>query len=153
MSNATLDTCNLFKPGVLEGSVTTYQNFGKGEDAYSTDWDNVAPSVGVNWTPSADGGFLRKILGQPGDTSLSFGWARAFERHGMSDFTGVFGGNPGLTVNANRNVNNGNLGPLPLLLPGQRQPRSAADLHGRGHGRVHSGSSRPTRLRRRPAAA
>ena len=115
LSNATLDTCNLFKPGVLEGTVTTYQNFEKGKSAYSTDWDNVAPSVGVNWTPSADGGFLHTILGQPGDTSLSFGWARAFERHGMSDFTGVFGGNPGLTVNANRNLNNGNLGPLPLL--------------------------------------
>ena len=64
----------------------------------------------------ADDGFLRTILGEPGDTSLSFGWARAFERHGMSDFTGVFGNNPGLTVNANRNTGNGNLGPVPLLL-------------------------------------
>jgi hypothetical protein len=115
LSNATLDTCNLFKPGVMPGTVTTYKNFEKGRDAYNTDWNNIAPSVGVNWTPSADSGFIQKILGQPGDTSLSFGWARAFERHGMSDFTGVFGGNPGLTVNANRNANNGNLGPLPLL--------------------------------------
>ena len=116
LSNATVDTCNLFRPGVLEGTVTTYQNFGKGVAAYDTDWDNLAPSVGVNWTPSADDGFLRTILGEPGDTSLSFGWARAFERHGMSDFTGVFGNNPGLTVNANRNTGNGNLGPVPLLL-------------------------------------
>jgi hypothetical protein len=116
LSNATVDTCNLFRPGVLEGTVTTYQNFGQGVAAYDTDWNNLAPSVGVNWTPSADGGFLRTLLGEPGDTSLSFGWARAFERHGMSDFTGVFGSNPGLTVNANRNVGNGNLGPVPLLL-------------------------------------
>jgi hypothetical protein len=34
----------------------------------------------------------------------------------MSDFTGVFGGNPGITANANRNVANGNLGAVPLLL-------------------------------------
>ncbi|HYN09561.1 MAG TPA: carboxypeptidase-like regulatory domain-containing protein [Vicinamibacterales bacterium] len=116
LSNATVDTCNLFKPGVMPGTVTTYQNFAKGVGAYNTDWNNFAPSFGVNWTPNVDGGFLRKMLGEPGDTSLSFGWARAFERHGMSDFTGVFGGNPGLTVNANRNVSNGNLGALPLLL-------------------------------------
>ena len=115
LSNATLATCNLFQPGNLPGTAPTFQNFEKGRDAYSTDWNNIAPSIGVNWTPSVDGGFMQKILGQPGDTSLSFGWARAFERHGMSDFTGVFGANAGLTVNANRNANNGNLGPLPLL--------------------------------------
>ena len=115
LSNATPENCNLFKPGTLPGTPTTYQNFPEGSGAYDTDWNNFAPSVGVNWTPSAETGFLQRILGQPGDTSLSFGWARAFERHGMSDFTGVFGGNPGLTVNANRNLSNGNLGPLPLL--------------------------------------
>jgi hypothetical protein len=116
LSNATLETCNLFKPGVQPGAAPTFQNFAKGTDAYSTDWNNIAPSFGLNWTPSTDGGFLHRFLGEPGDTSLSFGWARAFERHGMSDFTGVFGGNPGLTVNANRNLSNGNLGTLPLLL-------------------------------------
>jgi|RhiMethySRZTD1v2_1073278.scaffolds.fasta_scaffold20695_2 hypothetical protein len=115
LSNATPETCNLFKAGTLPGSVTTYQNFPEGSGAYETDWNNFAPSIGVNWTPAAESGFFRHILGQPGDTSLSFGWARAFERHGMSDFTGVFGANPGLTVGGNRNVSNGNLGTLPLL--------------------------------------
>jgi hypothetical protein len=33
----------------------------------------------------------------------------------MSDFTGVFSGNPGLTATANRNITNGNLGAVPLL--------------------------------------
>jgi hypothetical protein len=34
----------------------------------------------------------------------------------MSDFTEVFGNNPGISVDVNRDQNNGNLGPLPVLL-------------------------------------
>ena len=109
-------TCNLFKQGVTPGIVPTYQNLGEGVKAYETDLNNWAPSVGVNWTPTAESGFLRKVLGEQGDTSLSAGFSRGFERHGMSDFTGVFGNNPGIEVNANRNAANGNLGTLPLLL-------------------------------------
>jgi len=115
-SDATPDTCNLFKPGLTPGNIPTYQNLGAGVKAYNTDWNNWSPSIGVNWTPGVEGGWLRKLLGEQGDTSFSAGWARAYERHGMSDFTGVFGANPGLTANANRNVNNGNLGAIPLLL-------------------------------------
>jgi len=116
-SAVTPETCNLFKQGVQPGGIVpTYQNLGKGVKAYNTDFNNWAPSVGVNWTPSAEGGFLRKILGEQGDTSLSAGWSRGFERHGMSDFTGVLGNNPGLTVNADRSAGNGNIGTLPLLL-------------------------------------
>lgn len=114
-SDPTPATCNLFKT-TTAGAIPTYQNLGKGVKGYQTDWNNVAPSLGVNWTPSAASGFLRSLLGEQGDTSFSAGWSRAFERHGMSDFTGVFSNNPGLTTNANRNVNNGNLGTLPLLL-------------------------------------
>jgi carboxypeptidase family protein len=115
MSNPTSATCNLFQPGVMTGTKPTYQNLAKGVKAYDTDWDNLAPSIGVNWTPSAEGGFLRKLLGEPGDTSFSGGFSRAFDRRGMGDFTGRFGNNPGLSVNANRNTGNGNL-TLPNLL-------------------------------------
>ena len=34
----------------------------------------------------------------------------------MSDFTEVYGSNPGISIAATRNVTNGNLGPLPVLL-------------------------------------
>lgn len=116
-SNPTPATCNLFKQGVTPGTIPTYENLGAGVKAYNTDTNNWAPAIGMNWSPSAETGFMRKILGRQGDTSFSAGWSRAFERHGMSDFTGVFGGNPGLTTPATRNIANGNLGsPLPLLL-------------------------------------
>jgi hypothetical protein len=116
MSNPTSATCNLFQPGVMTGtSPPTYENLGKGVKAYNTDWDNLAPSVGVNWTPTPESGWRRMLLGDSGESSISAGFSRAYDRRGMNDFTGVFGANPGLTVNANRNTNNGNL-TLPLLL-------------------------------------
>lgn len=115
MSNPTAATCNLFQPGVLNGTTPQYVNFGEGVKAYNTDWDNIAPSVGFNWTPSARTGLLKAILGDQGDSSFSGGYSRAFDRRGMGDFTGVFGGNPGLTLTATRSTANGNL-TVPLLI-------------------------------------
>ncbi len=114
-SDPTFDTCNLFKPGTTPGTVPTYQNLGEGVEAYKTDWDNLAPSVGVNWTPTASAGWLRTILGLTGDSSISGGFSRSYERHGMSDFTGVYGANPGITAIGDRSQNNGNLGVLPVM--------------------------------------
>ena len=54
----------------------TYQNLGEGVEAYQTDWDNIAPSIGVNWTPGGQTGVLRTLLGQQGDTSFSGGFSR-----------------------------------------------------------------------------
>ncbi len=114
MSNPTSDTCNLFRPGVMTGTTPTYQNLGEGVKAYNTDWDNLAPAIGVNWTPTASGGFLETLLGGSGDSSISGGFSRAYDRRGMNDFTGRFGNNPGLTISANRTTANGNL-TVPLL--------------------------------------
>ena len=108
-SKPTPATCNLFKPGVLSGQKTTFVNFAKGTKAYNTDWNNVAPSFGFNWTPSGKHGLLRMVLGQAGETSVSGGWSRSYERHGMSDFTNVYSGNPGVSVSATRSPGNGNL--------------------------------------------
>jgi len=114
LSYPTTDACNLFHPGNTISMTPSYQNLEKGVDAYRTDKNNFAPSIGVNWTPTARDGFLGKILGNSGETALSGGFSRAYERHGMSDFTGVYGANPGLSISANRNTANGNL-TLPLM--------------------------------------
>jgi len=115
LSAATPETCNLFRSGELPGQTPTFQNLGKGVKAYNTDWDNIAPSIGLNWTPGFQKGILKPILGEQGDSSISAGWSRSFERHGMSDFTDVFGLNPGLSISATRSTANGNLGGVPLL--------------------------------------
>jgi hypothetical protein len=107
--------CNLFKPGLMPGRTPQFQNLGEGVKAYNTDFDNLAPSIGVNWSPSRDSGFLGKLLGRPGDTAISAGYSRGYERHGLGDFTGVIGDNPGLTTTGSRSQANGNL-TVPLLL-------------------------------------
>jgi hypothetical protein len=114
LSFPTVAKCNLFKPGTMTGQAPTYQNLAAGVPAYNTDWNNFAPSLGVNWTPTARDGFLRTLFGGSGDTSFSGGFSRAFERHGMNDFTSVFGGNPGLSITGTRSTANGNL-TVPLL--------------------------------------
>jgi hypothetical protein len=115
MSNPTSATCNLFRPGTMTGQKPTYQNLGKGVKAYDTDWNNFAPSLGVNWTPAVHAGFMQFLFGNPGDASFSAGYSRAYDRRGMNDFTGVFGGNPGLSLSATRSTQNGNL-TVPTLL-------------------------------------
>jgi hypothetical protein len=106
---------NLYKPGVFQGKTPTYQMLEKGVNAYNTDWNNVAPSIGVAWTTGADSGFWHRVLGSRGDSVLRGGYNIAYQRGGMNDFTEVYGGNPGITYDATRNQTNGNLGTLPVL--------------------------------------
>ncbi|MCX6546234.1 MAG: carboxypeptidase-like regulatory domain-containing protein [Acidobacteria bacterium] len=122
----------LFQPGVLNGvagstpgssrvCVTAspcYQELKKGQEMFKTQYANIAPSIGFNWTPSASKGFLRRLLGESGDSSISGGYSVAFERPGVSAFTGVVGSNPGVSTTTNRNYSNGNLTD-PNGVPGQ----------------------------------
>ena len=109
---------NLFKPGTLTGSKPLLTQYTAGSYAYNPDRNNLAPSVGFAWQPpSQSGGIGRMILGsQEGDSVIRGGFGMAFQRPGMSDFTGPFGANQGLSVNLNRDSATGNLGTLPRLL-------------------------------------
>jgi hypothetical protein len=109
---------NLFQPGTLQGSPTTFKQLNKGVNAYNTDWSNFAPSIGAAWTIGSDAGWQHTMLGKPGDSVLRAGFNRAYQRGGMSDFTGVFGNNPGISIDATRSQANNNLGTVPLLLSG-----------------------------------
>jgi hypothetical protein len=110
-------TGNLFRPGVFEGQPTTYKLLEAGTKAYNTDWNNFAPSVGAAWTLGwQDAGWKRTVFGRPGESVLRGGYNLAYQRGGMSDFVEVFGNNPGIQIDATRNLANGNLGPLPVLL-------------------------------------
>lgn len=116
LSNATPQNCNLFKPGEMPGQPGIYERFDKGTPAYNVDWNNVAPSVGFNWSPNRVDGLVGALMGESGDFALRGGFARSFQRNGMSDFRARFAGNPGLAFTAARNQSLDNLGPLPLLL-------------------------------------
>jgi hypothetical protein len=115
MSSITPETCNLFKPGLQPGKTPEFVQASKNQRAYNMDVNNFAPSVGAAWTPTAESGWLRRVIGQQGDTVLRGGFARSFNRPGMSDFTGRIDDNPGIQITANRSLALGNLGALPVL--------------------------------------
>jgi hypothetical protein len=107
--------CNIFKPGVTPGTRPFYSPLDGGTKIYKTDKDNIAPSLGVNYTPDLGRvAGLRTIFGAQSESSFSAGWVRSYSRLGMDSFTGRLDNNPGLNLDANRTVGNGNLGALPL---------------------------------------
>ena len=108
-------TGNLFKPGTLTGRAPTFRQLKENERPYPMDWNNVAPSIGAAWSPTARGGFLRRLTGD-GSLVLRGGYAMSYSRNGLGTFTGAIGANPGVSLNVFRSVALGNLGSLPVLL-------------------------------------
>jgi hypothetical protein len=109
--------CNLFMPGTLGGAKPVFTQYGEGTYAYNTDGNNLAPSIGAAWQIPGHTGAMGKILGaDEGDSVIRAGFGMAYNRPGMSDFTGVFGANRGILATLDRSSTLGNLGTLPLLL-------------------------------------
>ena len=106
---------NLFKPGTLTGSPTRFIPFKKGDRAYNVDYSNFAPNLGIAWTPNAKGGWLKPLIGDGGQTVVRAGFSVAYNRNGLGDFSGVFGSNPGSTINADRSLAIGNLATIAEL--------------------------------------
>lgn len=104
--------CNLFQPGEMPGKqISEFYNLEEGVKAYKTDWDNFAPNIGVAWTPARRGGLLGTLMSD--ELVLRAGFARAYSRNGMGDFTGQYASNPGVILTTTRNLTNNN-----LLTPG-----------------------------------
>jgi hypothetical protein len=96
--------CNLFQPGQIPSPdvVPTYVQYNPGNPGYNTDWNNIAPNVGIAWRPNVQDGWLRSILGDPDQATIRAGFSVSFNRPRMDEFTGLFGGNPGGTTPADR---------------------------------------------------
>jgi hypothetical protein len=110
-------TCNVFKPGTLNGQPTTYQQYAAGTAGYHTDWNNLAPSLGAAWRPNVQAGFLHTLLGDPEQATIRGGYAVAYNKESITTFSNPFSNNPGLTVTENRNATTGL-----LVLPGESWP-------------------------------
>jgi len=110
--------CNFLHPGATGGNPSpTFKQLTKGTLGYNTDWNNIAPSAQIAWRPNAEGGFWRTLLGDPEQATVRGGYSIAYARQGMSDFTGVYGGNQGSTISLTRNGAQGN-----LVRPGEAWP-------------------------------
>lgn len=103
----TYSKCNFFSPGTNTGAVPEYVQLTRGTEGYDMDWNNLAPSVSFAWRPNVEGGFLRAILGDPEQATIRGGYSVAYERQGMAIFTGLYGSNPGSTLDLTRDVNTG----------------------------------------------
>ena len=112
--------CNMFQPGVQPaGAVTapTYQRFEPGAKPMKTDWNNVGPTAGLAWRPDVQGGWLRRLLGDPEQATLRAGYSMTFGLERMQRFTDRYANNPGGTTPATRNYTTGfPIGQGPLLL-------------------------------------
>jgi len=105
---------NIGIPGSLTGARPQFIRFPAGQYAYHADRDNFAPSIGAAWqVPPSDSWMKWFRGGAEGDVVIRGGWAMAFQRPGLSDFTGVFGDNQGIAVSLQRDQNNTT---LPILL-------------------------------------
>jgi hypothetical protein len=99
--------CNFFSPGASGGVVPEYLQYTTGTRGWNTDWNNVAPNVGVAWRPNVQSGWLRSLLGDPEQATIRGGYSVAYERQGFGEFTGIFGNNPGSTLSLTRDANTG----------------------------------------------
>jgi hypothetical protein len=111
--------CNFYHPGAGGGKTPQFNQLTEGTLGYKTDWNNVAPNVGVAWRPNIESGFWRTVLGDPDSATIRGGYSVAYERQGLGVFTGIFGANPGSTLSLTRDVSTGLVGPgetWPVLL-------------------------------------
>jgi hypothetical protein len=95
---------NLFKPGTLAGSPTTYTRFAEGDETYNTQYGNFAPSFGFAYQPHFTKGLLRKLSGEAGETVVRGGFSTAFVREGINTFLSIQAANPGQTIDASQNI-------------------------------------------------
>jgi hypothetical protein len=99
----------------IRGTAPAFVAYPKGTYAYNRDRNNFAPSLGVAWQlPTSDNMIAKLLMGsEQGDAVVRAGAAMAFQRPGMSDFTGTFGANQGIQATLNRDSTNAT---LPILL-------------------------------------
>ena len=106
---------NIGMPGTLTGTRPEFVRFPAGQYAYNADKNNLAPSIGAAWQVPPSTGFMKWLRGsEEGDVVVRGGWAMAYQRPGLSDFTGPFGDNQGIAVSLQRDQNNTTA--LPILL-------------------------------------
>ena len=99
-------TCS---PGAATTAGSQFIAFPKGTKSYDQEFGTFLPSAGLVYSPNFKSGFLKKALGESGQSVIRLGFSLASVREGTGVFTAVVGGNPGGTLTTNRNFTLGNL--------------------------------------------
>ncbi|MBZ5623176.1 MAG: carboxypeptidase-like regulatory domain-containing protein [Acidobacteriia bacterium] len=85
----------LFAPGQLNGVANPTLSLRP--HTYASDNVNPAPNFGFAWSPSAEGGFLGKLLGKDRKTVIRGNYGITYYQEGMLTFGETVGANPGGT--------------------------------------------------------
>ena len=100
-----LGSGNLYHPGTMTGTSPVVVPYENGRPAYNTDWNNLAPSVGVAWRPTLTASLLRAILGS--DPVVRGGYAITYTKLGANFFDANYSLNPGRSRAAARTATAG----------------------------------------------
>ena len=100
------------------GVVTKYTAFNAGDSAYNTQWGNIAPSIGIAWSPNTREGWLKKLGGESGQTVIRAGYSLAYVREGTNVITSILGSNPGGTQPTTTSTTLGTIAPGTLFRNG-----------------------------------
>jgi hypothetical protein len=113
--------CNLFNPGVFNpgGRTPVYELYNAGNPGYNTEYNNLAPNIGVAWQPNVESGWLRTLLGDPAQATVRASFGVSYNSDGLSAYTGVYGGNPGNQITTSRTTTSTQ---FPLVPPGEAWP-------------------------------
>ncbi len=119
---------NIFKPGSTGGQAPRVTEVPVGEKVYPDDMNNLAPTIGVVWSPSTgERGMARWLFGSSGQSVFRGGYSISYVREGTNLLESINGANPGgsrtlsrstsiagsLTTGTNlRDLNNPNLSPF-----------------------------------------
>ena len=97
---------NLFKPGTFSGgALPRVVGVKPDEEAYPTDYNNFAPSVGLVYSPDfGEKGILRSAFGASGRSVFRAGYSLSFVREGFNLLYSILGSNPGGSLNTSRNT-------------------------------------------------
>ncbi|HEV7905704.1 MAG TPA: carboxypeptidase regulatory-like domain-containing protein [Pyrinomonadaceae bacterium] len=106
---------NLFRPTAPAGvpparATLDFVSGDTGRGLYKNDWNNFAPFVGFAYSPDFKGGFLGKLFGSQGTSSIRGGYSVSYLHDGftvISNALGVGTTNPGLIQAANNNTPTG----------------------------------------------
>lgn len=95
-----------------------------GEKISPDDLNNLAPSVGIVYSPNfGNKGVMGFLFGENGESVLRGGWSRSFVREGLNVPLQVAAGNPGgASLDVSRNVTNGFLTSYGSLLRTANNP-------------------------------
>ncbi|MFT3744274.1 MAG: carboxypeptidase regulatory-like domain-containing protein [Pyrinomonadaceae bacterium] len=98
-------TGNIFKPGATGGQAPRVIEVPVGEKVYPDDLNNLAPTVGVVWSPNfGEKGLMHAIFGGQGQSVFRGGYSISYVREGTNLLESINGANPGGSLPLSRNL-------------------------------------------------